>query len=46
VLTAVFISVYIDMTADTNHSSTPNLRIAHLITYLGTLSCQNRALHC
>ena len=26
------------MTADTNHSSTPNLRIAHLITSLGTLS--------
>jgi len=26
------------MTADTNYSSTPNLRIAHLITSLGTLS--------
>jgi len=26
------------MTADTSHSSTPNLRIAHLITSLGTLS--------
>jgi len=25
------------MTADTNHSSTPNVRIAHLITSLGTL---------
>ena len=24
------------MTANTNHSSTPNLRIAHLITSLGT----------
>jgi len=26
------------MTANTNHSSTPNLRIAHRITSLGTLS--------
>jgi len=26
------------MTADTNHSSTPNLHIAHHITSLGTLS--------
>jgi len=49
-LTTVFAPVYIDMTADTNHSSTPNLRIAHLITSLGTLSkafpnpqSQNRA---
>jgi len=33
-----FVPVYIDMTANTNHSSTPNLRIAHRITFLGTLS--------
>ena len=31
-----FAPVYIDMTADTNHFSIPNLRIAHLITSLGT----------
>jgi len=46
----VFALVYIDMTADTNHSATPNLCAAHLITSLGTLSklfpnpqSQNRA---
>ena len=37
-LTTVFAPVYIDTTADTNHSSTPNLRIAYHITSLGTLS--------
>jgi len=37
-LTTVFAPVYIDMIADTNHSSTPNVRIANLITSLGTLS--------
>ena len=37
-LTTVFASVYMDMTADTNHSSTPNLCIAYLITSLRTLS--------
>jgi len=37
VLTTVFAPVYIDMTANTKHSSTPNLHIAHLITPLGTL---------
>ena len=30
--------MYIDITADTSHSSTPSLRIAQLITSLGTLS--------
>ena len=29
---------YIDITAETSHSSTPSLRIAQLITSLGTLS--------
>jgi len=38
VLTTVFAPVYINMTADINHSSTPILRIAHRITSLGTLS--------
>jgi len=38
VLTTVFVPVYIDTTANTSHSSTPNLCIAHLITSLGTLS--------
>jgi len=33
-----FAPVYTDMTADTNHSSTPNLCIAHRITSVGTLS--------
>ena len=33
-----FACVYINMTADTNYSSTPNIRIAHLITSLGILS--------
>jgi len=28
----------VDMTADTSHSSAPNLRIAHLVTFLGILS--------
>jgi len=37
VLTTAFAPVYVDMTADTNHSSTSNLRIAHLITSVGTL---------
>ena len=30
--------MYIDITANTSHSSTPSLRIAQLITSLGTLS--------
>ena len=34
----VFAPEYIDITADTSHSSTPSLRIAQLITSLGTLS--------
>jgi len=38
VLTIVFAPRYMAITADTNHSSTPNLRKAHLITSLGTLS--------
>jgi len=38
VLTTVFAPVFIDMNANTSHSSTPNLCIAHLITSLGTLS--------
>ena len=38
VLTTVFAPVYINMTADTSRSSTPNLCIAHLITSLKTLS--------
>jgi len=33
-----FAPVYIDITADTNHLSIPNLHIAHLITSLSTLS--------
>jgi len=37
VLTTVFAPVCIDITADTNYSSTPNLHIAHLVTSLGTL---------
>jgi len=36
--TTVFAPVYIDMTANTNHFSTPNLHIAHLITSFRTLS--------
>jgi len=36
VLTTVFAPVYIDMTANANHSSNPKLHIAHLITSLGT----------
>jgi len=32
------VPVYIDMTANTSHSSTVNLRIAYLITSLATLS--------
>jgi len=38
VLTTVFAPIYIDITADSSHSSTPSLRIAQLITTLGTLS--------
>jgi len=38
VITTVLAPVYIDITADTNHSSTPTLCIAYLITSLGTLS--------
>ena len=38
VLTTVFAPVYIDMTANTNYSSTHNLCIAHRITSVGTLS--------
>jgi len=30
--------MHIDITADTSHSSTPSLHIAHLINSLGTLS--------
>jgi len=37
-LTTVFAPVYIDMTADTNRSSTHSLCIAHLITSVRTLS--------
>jgi len=33
---SVFAPVYIDMTADTDHSPTANLCIAHLITSVGT----------
>jgi len=34
----LFLHQYTDMTVDTNHCSTPNLGIAHLITSLRTLS--------
>ena len=38
ILHTVFAPVYIDITADTSHSSTQSLCIAQLITSLGTLS--------
>ena len=34
----LFAPVYIDMTADSNHSSAPNLHVAYFITSLVTLS--------